>query len=52
MDIFNNLINIIKNKYPNYSKFLEVYFIKYKEKFFINCEYNYNKLPKNYRSIN
>ena len=38
MDIFNERINAIKNKYRNYTNFIENYFLKYKN-FILKQEY-------------
>jgi hypothetical protein len=42
---FDNFINNIKAKYNIFDSILNNYFIKYKRKYFLSGEYNYNKLP-------
>ena len=50
MSYFYNYLEILKNDYPNYSNYINNYYIKYYNEYFKNNEYNYNILPEDCKS--
>ena len=47
---FNNFCQKLKNGYPNYNNFIENYFIPKKLNYFLNGEYNFDKIREDCKS--